>query len=190
MFKVKVVLAGPSEGGKTTLANFLADATENSISEQYRPTRGLRILEFESNNLNVNNRFARAEVELWDASGNPAHENCWPAVKKDAHGVVFVFDPSVEEQARALEPFYAYFVEKGGLSETQCVVFASCRADGKIARGAKLGSQFNRIPQLQINIAEEANRVRNDFNTFLVSLLNNLSEKSEQEEMSIMNMRN
>ena len=52
------------------------------------------------------------------------------------------------------------------------------------------GSQFNRIPQLQINIAEEANRVRNDFNTFLVSLLNNLSEKSEQEEMSIMNMRN
>ena len=128
------------QGGKTVLANFLADATETPISEKYRPTRALRIVEFESGNLNVNNRFARAEVELWDVSGDPSARSCWPAVKKDAHGVVFVFDPASEEQARGLEPFYEYLVEKGGISETQCVVFASCRPDGKVSRGAKLGA--------------------------------------------------
>ena len=50
-------------------------------------------------------------------------------------------------------------------------------------------SQFSRIPQLEVNIEEEGNRLRSDFNTFLASLLSNLSEKSDQEEMNIMNMK-
>ena len=50
-------------------------------------------------------------------------------------------------------------------------------------------SQFSRIPQLEVNIEEEGNRLRSDFNTFLSSLLSNLSEKSDQEEMNIMNMK-
>ena len=50
-------------------------------------------------------------------------------------------------------------------------------------------SQFSRIPQLEVNIEEEGNRLRSDFSTFLASLLSNLSEKSDQEEMNIMNMK-
>jgi Rab-like protein 5 len=57
------------QSGKTTIANFLSDATENSSGE-YRPTQGVRILEFEMQNLNVNNRYLKAEVELWDCSGD------------------------------------------------------------------------------------------------------------------------
>ncbi len=94
----------------------------------------------------MNNRFARAEVELWDMSGSQDFEGCWPAVKQDAHGVVFVFDPAREEQARQLEVFHDYFVERGGLSETQCVVFASCRPEARIARGAKLRKTQQPIP--------------------------------------------
>ena len=45
--KVKVALIGPCESGKTLLANFLADATENTI-EEYLPTKVARALEFET----------------------------------------------------------------------------------------------------------------------------------------------
>ena len=65
------------QSGKTVLANFISDSTENPITEQYRPTHVVRILEFESSNLNVNNRFAKADVELWDASGNHSFEPSW-----------------------------------------------------------------------------------------------------------------
>ena len=40
-------IVGPCEAGKTTLANFLADATETVI-EDYNPTNVVRVLEFDS----------------------------------------------------------------------------------------------------------------------------------------------
>ena len=57
------------QSGKTTIANFLADATESTGGE-YHPTEGVRILQFESANINVNNQSVKAEVELWDCSGD------------------------------------------------------------------------------------------------------------------------
>ena len=45
--KVKVALIGPCQSGKSIIANFLSDATENSI-EEYHPTHVVRILELES----------------------------------------------------------------------------------------------------------------------------------------------
>ncbi len=69
MFKTKILFLGPCETGKTTIANYLADASE-VIGGLYRPTQGVRILEFESNGLEINGRNINAEVELWDCSGD------------------------------------------------------------------------------------------------------------------------
>ena len=52
----------------------------------YRPTVGVRILEFESQNLDVNNRNIRADVELW--------------VREHVKKLAFLTDPS----AKALTP--------------------------------------------------------------------------------------
>ena len=62
------------KSGKSSIANFLSDATETPFSETYRPTHVVRILEFDSPNINVNNRQVKADVELWDSSGNHAYE--------------------------------------------------------------------------------------------------------------------
>jgi Rab-like protein 5 len=84
MFKTKIIILGPCKSGKTTIANYLADATEN-FGGEYRPTHGkihthsiiclictlgVRIVEFESNDLELNGRNIDAEVELWDCSGD------------------------------------------------------------------------------------------------------------------------
>ena len=52
MLKAKVLVIGPPKCGKTVLSNFLSDATEN-IGTEYRPTKGVRIVEFESRNLTI-----------------------------------------------------------------------------------------------------------------------------------------
>ena len=58
------------QSGKTVIANFLSDATETS-SDDYHPTQGCRILEFEINNIPVpKGTNVNAEVELWDCSGD------------------------------------------------------------------------------------------------------------------------
>ena len=46
---------------------------------------------------------------------------------------------------------------------------------------------FNRIPQLEVSMDEDGNRMRSDFNTFVTSLVSELSERRDQEEMNIMN---
>ena len=50
-------------------------------------------------------------------------------------------------------------------------------------------AKFNRVPQLEINVENESSRLRSDFNTFLSTVMANLTERHEQEEMNIMNMR-
>ena len=37
--------------------------------------------------------MAKVDVELWDTSGNLRFDKCWPALAREAHGVMFVFHP-------------------------------------------------------------------------------------------------
>ena len=81
----------------------------------------------------------RAEVELWDASGSHQYERCWPAIQRsvagcrevsvtilcrEAHGVIFVFNPDSAAQAKQLDTFHQAFVAGRSLPDTAQVVFA------------------------------------------------------------------
>ena len=39
--------------------------------------------------------MAKVDVELWDTSGNSKFDGCWPALAREAHGVMFVFHPGI-----------------------------------------------------------------------------------------------
>jgi Rab-like protein 5 len=71
-------ISSRGKAGKTSLANFLADASDTPSGE-YRPTKGVRILEFESDaqvssssSVVGKGRGTKVEVEMWDASGDSA----------------------------------------------------------------------------------------------------------------------
>ena len=66
----------------------------------------------------------KAEVEMWDTSGSNQFEGCWPAIQRDAHGIIFVFDPDNAAQARHLDSFHQAFVQGKNIPDTGCVVFA------------------------------------------------------------------
>lgn len=122
---IKVLLVGPSkvrflliysflfiriisffqfQSGKTTLANFLADAKDATTSNIYRQTVGCRILEFQVTGSNNRNPH---EIQLWDCGGAGEHQNSWlPALSADAKAVLLVYDVTDEDQVSQLEEMY------------------------------------------------------------------------------------
>ena len=59
-----------TQSGKTTVANFLSDATE-TFGGDYHPTQGVRIVEFECPGAaQTGKRGSKIEVEMWDCSGD------------------------------------------------------------------------------------------------------------------------
>ncbi|KAJ1520205.1 hypothetical protein ONE63_004416 [Megalurothrips usitatus] len=185
MFKLKVVVIGPTKSGKTSISNFLADATESSGGE-YHPTQGVRILQFESANLGTNNQSIKADVELWDCSGDASRfESCWPAFQQGAQGVVLVYDPNTSGHGNELETLYSYFVQQAGLNSKSCLVLANPKSSLR-STAVTLSGTFSRVPQSTANIDENGNKLRSDFNTFLTGLISRVKDTHEQEELSIM----
>mmetsp|Transcript_31546 Transcript_31546/g.30865 ORF Transcript_31546/g.30865 Transcript_31546/m.30865 type:complete len:94 (+) Transcript_31546:42-323(+) len=92
MSRIKLLVVGPSKGGKSTIANILGDLQEGP-SSIYRPTIGCRIVDFERDPPPGVN-FGKINIELWDVSGDMQYEKCWPPIQKDAHGIIFVYDPA------------------------------------------------------------------------------------------------
>ncbi|KAF7257923.1 hypothetical protein EG68_04834 [Paragonimus skrjabini miyazakii] len=105
MNRLKLLVVGPIECGKSYLCNFLSESVEQ-VSEEYRPTCGVRIIEYELNTTIVN-KPCKVELELWDLSGNRKYESCWPACFKGSHGIIFVYNPDHSEHIKELEDWYA-----------------------------------------------------------------------------------
>uniref|UniRef100_A0A8C2VR19 Intraflagellar transport protein 22 homolog n=1 Tax=Chinchilla lanigera TaxID=34839 RepID=A0A8C2VR19_CHILA len=120
MLKAKILFVGPCESGKTVLANFL---TESSDITEYNPTQGVRILEFENPNV-ASNKGTGCEFELWDCGGDAKFESCWPALMKDAHGVVIVFNADIPSHLKEIEMWYSCFVQQQFLQDSQCLLIA------------------------------------------------------------------
>lgn len=68
---VKILMIGPVQAGKSTISNFLADR-EDILQATYRPTAGVRIVEFEKEAPKNPRRPGQEKVliELWDVSGD------------------------------------------------------------------------------------------------------------------------
>ncbi|KAJ0399886.1 hypothetical protein ATCC90586_006501 [Pythium insidiosum] len=112
---LKLLIVGPKEAGKTTIANFLCEQTDRlGGPERYQPTIGVRILELEKN---------KTSVELWDVSGDQVYEACWPAVTKDTNGVILVYNPESHVHESEAMLWYEWFIQNAGMDPSQCLVF-------------------------------------------------------------------
>ncbi|XP_078535480.1 intraflagellar transport protein 22 homolog isoform X3 [Lissotriton helveticus] len=155
MLKAKVLLVGPSECGKTVLANFLSDATE-TIGGEYNPTQGVRF------------------------------ESCWPAMMKDSHGVVIVFNPDLPSHLKELEVWYSSFVHQQRLQDNQCLLLAHHKPGSGGDKGRlMLAPSLTKLRLAHSNLDEEPEDVRMEFLKFLEGVINSMSENRDREEMSI-----
>ena len=178
MSSYKILLVGPENSGKSTIANFLAADGKGSIGSpdaKYEPTVGVRILEFDQAE-RVESKLSSSSttsIELWDCSGRQEYEKCWPAIQDKADGVILMFNPDNRAHSAQLELWYEYFVKRAGLSLSQVMVFAhrkmtqvgSSDIDRLIPRS--LGSKIDKIYETDWG---STRRVREMFSRFVTSL--------------------
>ncbi|XP_072033794.1 intraflagellar transport protein 22 homolog [Amphiura filiformis] len=187
MLKVKILVVGPCESGKSVISNFLADATEIS-GGQYNATKGVRILEFESNGSQNGNRSQSTEVELWDCSGDHRYDECWPAFIKDAQGVIIVYNPDQAKHGKELETWYNHFVDNAGLRpDLQCLAFAHHKPNASNTTAVDLPSSMSngKVKHAWTNLEDDAEGLRREFDAFLTKMISALSQQQNQEELSI-----
>ncbi|XP_037537725.1 intraflagellar transport protein 22 homolog [Nematolebias whitei] len=183
MFKVKILFVGPTESGKTVLANFLSDTTEN-VGGEYRPTKGARILEFESQLEGSGDKTC--DVELWDCSGDFRFESCWPALMKDCSGVVVIFNPDVPSHLKEIETWFSMFISTQSLQDKQCLLVAHHKPGSEVEeRRLHLASNLSRLQLIHSNLEEEPEDVRHAFFRYLGNVVTAMTESREREEMSI-----
>lgn len=132
---MKILVIGPERSGKTAIVNHVSGFKETTTSD-YKPTVALRIVEYEASGLNFNksanpsiaNRYSggssKASVELWDVSGHSRYQSCWPAIMKDANGILFVFNPDVKNQEKELEAWHKGFTPSTRIRDSCMLVFA------------------------------------------------------------------
>ncbi|KAG7392462.1 Intraflagellar transport protein 22 [Phytophthora boehmeriae] len=131
---LKILVVGPKEAGKSTIANFVAEHSDRlGGQERYQPTVGVRILELEK---------GKANVELWDVSGDQNFEACWPAIMKDADAVILVYNPESHVHESEAMLWYEWFMQNSGLDTSQCLVFEHTTGSGS---AMPLGSK-SRLP--------------------------------------------
>ncbi|KAF3426967.1 hypothetical protein E2986_04237 [Frieseomelitta varia] len=157
MQPLKIIVIGPIRSGKTTISNFLADATE--IPYDYHPTKGVRILEFEVQNIIINNKHITKDIELWDCSGDHKFENCWPAIRKDIHGVIFVYNEKSSDCLKEIQQLYDYFI----------------------------ASTFMKISHIKCNIESGGSKLKTDFASFISTILNKMHNYTNQEDKNVLN---
>jgi len=186
--KQKILIIGPQEAGKSIISNVLAEAAE-AVSEVYRPTVGVRILECE---IEVRAASQRVTVELWDVSGdsNENAKRCWPAIKKDAVGAVLVYNPEKQNHEQELEDWFQWFPKKMGMSPNQVMVIQSLRrtdmpaSRSRIPLPAKLAQSGVSQPAIVSN--EDLTSVRKSFGQFLETVRQSVLDKQRQEEEDVM----
>ncbi|XP_063812119.1 intraflagellar transport protein 22 homolog isoform X1 [Pseudophryne corroboree] len=184
MLKAKVLVVGPSECGKTALANFIADATEY-IGGEYSPTQGVRILEFECPSVNGNKGLG-CEVELWDCGGDHKFESSWPALMKDSHGVIIVFNADIPSHLKEIEMWHINFIQQQRLQDSQCLLIAHVKpGSGDQAERPHLSSALAKLTLVYSNLEEDPEDVRKEFVKYLQGVVSSLSESRDREEMSI-----
>ncbi|XP_047029849.1 intraflagellar transport protein 22 homolog isoform X1 [Helicoverpa zea] len=177
--KLKILMIGPSESGKTSIANFISDSMNVEEVESPRPTQGVRIVEFELPNLNINGKTINIDIELWDCSGDHRFESCWPALRVGVQGVVLVCSPNTAQAAaREMELLYNYFVSQPKLSAKQCVLFYNCTDDQEEMDSLSLSPTFSKVSQVAINLKTGGNRLKIDFASYITSVLQSINKEN------------
>jgi Rab-like protein 5 len=176
--KLKVLLVGPEKCGKSQMANFLAELTENlpGPGAPHTPTAGVRILEFDrqlgdGQSKNSWERDTKVAIELWDVSGHHQYEACWPAVMKDSDAVILMYNVENQGHIREIELWYEFFIQNAGLSDQQCVAFAHRSDSQKLIPKVK-NPRIGQVPIIGTAADDESLPIiQKEFDTFVQELI-------------------
>ncbi|CAJ0931542.1 unnamed protein product, partial [Mesorhabditis belari] len=160
------------QSGKTSISNYLADSLESHFG--YRPTKGVRIVEFESNDLELNGTKIDADVELWDCSGDEKFNRCWSALLDGTHGVILVANPE-RHTGESLIPWEREFIERGGIPVDRVLMVLLDSDHTSTNHSAisefRLPSSLNGVHCVAASLPKDGDNLRLEFNAFLCNVI-------------------
>lgn len=188
--RIKILILGPSQAGKSNIANYLS-GTRETPTLNYKETCPLRVFEVGLEGLNVGGgqrrpgRGVRATAELWDVSGNSRFQACWPAIAKDTHGIIFVFNPAVKNQEKELELWYKSFAAPQQIPDEHCIIFAHRSQPAEEgAQIPRVSGSLSRIPKtLETSLDFHPESFKEAFDRLVEKIL---ATRREQEENRVL----
>ncbi|KAF1755633.1 hypothetical protein GCK72_012083 [Caenorhabditis remanei] len=153
---------------------------EFEFTSNYVPTKAARIQEFETHEFFAESqqsgtrRLQDSEIHLWDVSGDRKYEDCWPAIKEDAEGVILVANPE-EHSGKDLQLWFTEFVEKENI-KLECVMVILNEQGSKKTNHEQISS-FEILPKLRgvhhvaHHFGSEALQMKMEVNNFMASVL-------------------
>ncbi|KAM9526118.1 intraflagellar transport protein 22 homolog isoform 3-T3 [Guaruba guarouba] len=113
-------------------------------------------------------------------------ETCWPALMKDSHGVIIIFNPELPSHLKEIEMWYSCFVQQQSLLDSQCLLVAHHKpGSGGDTEDLSLAYPLNRLKLIHSNLEEDPEDVRMEFIKYFKSIITLINESREREEMSI-----
>ncbi|PIO68012.1 hypothetical protein TELCIR_10222 [Teladorsagia circumcincta] len=94
----KILVLGPCKAGKTAISNYLGEQVDIESLGEYRPTKGVRIVEFESHELDIRRQRIEVDVELWDCSGDPRYDEFIASSNLDPENILIVLNEMGEKR--------------------------------------------------------------------------------------------
>eukprot|EP00049_Salpingoeca_infusionum_P006765 m.111139 g.111139 ORF g.111139 m.111139 type:complete len:188 (+) comp13432_c0_seq1:209-772(+) len=183
--EAKIVVVGPRKVGKTVLANFLSEAVETDGQQQYRPTRGCRILKFEPDS--SDGKRSDMMVELWDVSGDEKYQSCWPAIAKGVQGAIVVFDVNKEGQENDLDIWFKKFVKGTKIRSGQCLVVANNPStEPSIRDSVAVGGPLSKAKLVMADIQENPDALRDAFFDLMKGVSEFVRKQREEQEMKLL----
>ncbi|XP_005141426.1 intraflagellar transport protein 22 homolog isoform X2 [Melopsittacus undulatus] len=113
-------------------------------------------------------------------------ETCWPALMKDSHGVIIIFNPELPSHLKEIEMWYSCFVQQQSLLDSQCLLVAHHKpGSGGDTEDLSLAYPLNKLKLIHSNLEEDPEDVRMEFMKYFKSIITLINESREREEMSI-----
>ena len=172
---LKIIIVGPQKVGKSVISNFLSEFS-HSVTPDYHPTVGVRILELEKPYTNEQvanipllkkNKINNVKIELWDMSGDRRYESTLPAIKYGANGVIIVIDAVNDKFEATIDEWMNNFCNDIDPQNVTC--FSYKKDDSKGVAKVKQSHQF---PNLAINeVTSSIDTLFPSFNKFITKLL-------------------
>ncbi|CAJ0602417.1 unnamed protein product [Cylicocyclus nassatus] len=170
----KILVLGPCKAGKTAISNYLGEQVDIESLGEYRPTKGVRIVEFESHELEIHQQRVEVDVELWDCSGDLKYRDCWPAFLDGIEGVILVANPD-ENKGEDLKMWYQEFIAKSNLDTENVLVvlneIGEKRTNDGAISGFELPPPLSAAACVACNLQHDGEQLRLEFNQFLVAII-------------------
>ena len=100
-YTIKLCIVGSAGVGKTRFVNALTSTPSDAA---YQATVGCRIIEYDTEITGVSLDGKHREqfevtIECWDISGDAKYRRGWPAMLRECHGVIIMFDPTTSSES-------------------------------------------------------------------------------------------